>query len=157
MRIENVRNFPVAVAAIIFALPAAAEMTPLSEILTRPPDRIEVGYPWIRCAALYTGIERYAGVNLGPDLLESSRKAAERSLIFAAMLRVQKAEERGFGELDVQKQVDHAITEMEPIMLEYVDRFRANFAAQGSFMDGDQMSMQDYSLCAEMRSVVLGE
>ena len=29
------------------------------------------------------------------------------------------------------------------------DRFRANFAAQGSFMDGDQMSMQDYNLCVE--------
>lgn len=42
-------------------------------------------------------------------------------------------------------------------MLEYVDRFRANFAAQGSFMDGGQMSMQEYILCAEMRSVVLGE
>lgn len=153
------RKFPVAVAATMFAAPApaAAEMTPLSEILARPPDRIEVGYPWIRCAALYTGLERYAGVNLGPDLLESSRQAAEQSLILAAMLRVQKAEERGFGEPDVQKQVDYAITEMEPIMLEYVDRFRANFAAQGSFMDGDQMSMQDYSLCAEMRSVVLGE
>lgn len=151
------RKFLVPVAAIMFAAPAAAEMTPLSEILTGPPDRIEVGYPWIRCAALYTGLERYAGVNLGPDLLESSRQAAEQSLLFAAMLRVQKAEERGFGEPDVQKQVDYAITEMEPIMLEYVDRFRANFAAQGSFMDGDQMTMQDYSLCAEIRSVVLGE
>lgn len=151
------RKFPVTVAAIMFAATAAAEMIPLSEILTRPPDHIEVGYPWIRCAALHTGLERYAGVNLGSDLLEGSRQAAEQSLMFAAMLRVQKAEERGFGEPDVQKQVDYAITEMEPIMLEYVDRFRANFAAQGSFMDGDQMSMQDYSLCSEMRSVVLGE
>lgn len=151
------RKFPVALALIIFAAPAAAEMTPLSDILSRPHNSVEVGYPWIRCAALYTGLERYAGINLGPDLIESSRRAAEQSLILAAMLRVEKAEERGFGELDIQKQVDYAIAEMEPIMLQYVDRFRANFSAQGSFMDGDEMSMGDYRLCAELRSAMLGE
>ena len=132
----------------------ASDLVPLEEIMQRPSDEVEVGYPYVRCAGLFTSVIQYGGTNFPDDLRSSFVQAATRFSTVAALIRMSDAENRGEAVVAPEVFAEQAGSEFGAISDLYVARFQRNFASGGQAFDGDTMFKSDMVMCQEMALAV---
>lgn len=131
---------------------AQTSFLPLSEIMKRPSDQVEVGYPFVRCAALYNGAIGYGGKTFDEQTLQALQNNFTMNLIAAAIMRMKKANASDFSFGSIQKKSQEAAEESQKITDIYIGRMHANYADNGQALGGDSLIEGDLATCSEFSS-----
>lgn len=133
---------------------AATDLVPLSEILKRPSDEIETGYPFVRCSALYDGLIGYGGKNLQADTLKKLETIRAKFQVTAVLLRSNHAKELGYPVVPFAEFSQRVLDESFSIAKIYIDRQWENYRATGQSIGGDELISGDMQACNDLIIVV---
>lgn len=132
---------------------AETQLEPLEDILNRPKDQIEVGYPFIRCASLFNGMIGYGGANFGDEMLASLKSNYTNTSVVAVLVRINHAKEKGLPTIEVNKRSDRANLEISRLTDVYINRLERNFASSGQAWGSDPLISGDLEICKAVAQI----
>lgn len=126
--------------ALCFPHQAASQpqFQPLEELLGTAAST----YPFVRCAALYQSVARWAGAaRLGQETFDNAVSTSALFLYAAAII----LSEETAGPIGTA--AENVTRSMEDVVALYIQRFEFNFAIEGQAFANDLVVTSDLELC----------
>lgn len=138
--------------SILSSLPAyAEELYPMDELISdfiETEDETHFITITQRCSALYyatAGVLEQSDRKLALNYLENTR-----ALVLRSTLMLQNQNKKRGGETDIEAIAKNNMNLVESLSNIYVERMKKNWRENNSYIDEDQVVMNEFDLCKQL-------